>query len=485
MKSILVIDDHETIRIGLKTAIESEETRRLLGLSSKIEVYTAGSGKEGVAIYKQKSPDLVITDIKMEKMDGIEVIREIMNIDRQAIIIGLTGHGSISNAVEAIKLGAYDYIEKPWQISELRKKLRQIFQIIKEREEKSRLSEKNRILTEDLKSHFLFEDFIGSSKKIKEIVSIVEKVAQTDSSVLITGESGTGKEMVARYIHELSPRKNGPFIKVNCGALSETLLESEIFGHERGAFTGAIRQKLGRFELADGGTIFLDEIGEISLATQVKLLRVLQEKEFERVGGEKTIKVDARVIAATNKDLKVEVKEGRFREDLYYRLYIVPILIPPLRERKEDIPELVEYFIKKHRDRTRSNIKGITREALKLLMQYHWPGNIRELENVIEQTLVLSEGEMICVNDLPYYIKNSICQQMNEIETIISRYSEGMSLDDFMAEIEKKIILQTLSITNFNITETANLLKIKPSILQNKMSKHNIKIPNKSSDSGE
>lgn len=481
MKSVLVIDDHEAIRIGLKTAIESDETRKFLGIGSKIVVYTASNGEEGVAIYKQKTPDLVITDIKMEKMDGIDVIRAIMAIDKQAIVIGLTGHGTVSNAVEAIKLGAYDYLEKPWRVADIRKKLKQIYEVIKEREERTRLTEKNRILTEEVRSHFSFEDFIGSSTKIKEIVSIIEKVAHTDSSVLITGESGTGKEMVARYIHELSPRRNGPFIKVNCGALTETLLESEMFGHERGAFTGAIRQKLGRFELADGGTIFLDEIGEISLSTQVKLLRVLQEKEFERVGGEKTIKVDVRIIAATNKELKLEVKEGRFREDLYYRLYIVPILIPPLRERKEDIPELVEFFIKKHRERTHSNVKGISQGAMNLLMKYHWPGNIRELENVVEQVLVLSSGEVVEEADLPFHIKSPLCAQKNGVEAVISNYSQGMNLDDFIAEVEKRIIIQTLKDTK-NRSEAAKLLGIKTSVLQYKMSKYHIEATDNSSE---
>lgn len=474
MKSVLVIDDHEAIRIGLKTAIENDETRKFLGLSSKIEVYTAINGEEGIAIFKQKTPDLIITDIKMDKMSGIDVIKEILSIDKQAIIIALTGNATIENAVEAIKLGAYDYIQKPWQIADIRKKLKQVFALLKDREEKSRLTEKNKLLTEELKSHFLFEDFIGSSKKIKEIVSIIEKVATTDSNVLITGESGTGKEMVARYIHELSPRKNGPFVKVNCGALTETLLESEMFGHERGAFTGAIKQKLGRFELADGGTIFLDEIGEISLSTQVKLLRVLQEKEFERVGGEKTIKVDVRIIAATNKDLKKEVKEKRFREDLYYRLYIVPIEIPPLRERKEDIPELVEYFIKKHKERTRSQVERISPEALKVLERYHWPGNIRELENVIEQTLVLSNGKTIEVSDLPFHIKSPLCEEKNEKDAIATNFSYGMNLDSFIADIEMKIIKETLELTGYNKIETAKLLGIKPSALQYKITKYNL-----------
>ncbi len=474
MKSILVIDDHETIRIGLKTAIENEETRKFLGLGSKIEVYTAVNGEEGIAIFKQRTPDLVITDIKMEKMSGMEVIKEILSIDKQAIIIVITGHGTIANAVEAIKLGAFDYIEKPWHIADIRKKLKQVFSILKEREEKSKLTENNRLLSEELKSHFLFEDFIGSSNKIKEVVSIIEKVAKTDSSVLITGESGTGKEMVARYIHELSPRKNGPFVKVNCGALTETLLESEMFGHERGAFTGAVRQKLGRFELADGGTIFLDEIGEISLSTQVKLLRVLQEKEFERVGGEKTIKVDVRIIAATNKDLKTEVMEKRFREDLYYRLYIVPIEVPPLRDRREDIPELVQYFIKKHRERTRSQVSDISQEALDVLKKYHWPGNIRELENVIEQTLVLCPKKVIEASDLPFHIRSPLCEQKNDRSSVIVRFSYGMNLESFILDIERQIIKETLELTKNNRAEAARLLGMKPSSLQYKIAKYNL-----------
>lgn len=474
MKSVLVIDDHEPIRIGLKTAIENDETRKFLGLSSRIEVYTAAGGEEGIAIYKQKTPDLVITDIKMERVTGIDVIKEIMKIDKNALILVLTGHASIPNAVEAIKLGAYDYIEKPWPVSEIRKKLKQVLTILKEREEKARLIEKNRLLIEEINRQILFEDFIGKSKKIREIVSVIEKVAATDSSVLITGESGTGKELVARYIHELSPRRCGPFVKVNCGALPETLLESELFGHEKGAFTGAIKQKLGRFELADGGTIFLDEIGDISPAMQVKLLRVLQEKEFERVGGEKTIKVDVRIIAATNRDLKSEVAKGNFREDLYFRLYIVPIEIPPLRERKEDIPDLVEFFIKKHRERTRSQVVGISDAALEILKNYHWPGNIRELENVIEQTLIFSSDKIIDVKDLPARIRNPVCDERYEKISIVSRFNYKMSLEDFLGDIEREIIENTLKLTGYDKNETARLLGIKTSALQYKITKYNI-----------
>lgn len=474
MKSVLVIDDHEAIRIGLKTAIESDETRKFLGLNTKLEVFTADSGEEGIAIYKQKTPDLVFTDLKMDRKSGLDVIKSVMAIDKMALIIVLTGYGSIESAVEAMRLGAYDYMEKPVNIAELRKRLKQACVIVQQREERRRLCEKNRLLTEEIKSHFTFEDFIGSSKKIRELVSIIEKVAVTDSSVLITGESGTGKEMVARYIHELSPRKNGAFVKVNCGALTETLLESEMFGHEKGAFTGAVRQKLGRFELADGGTIFLDEIGEISLSTQVKLLRVLQEREFERVGGEKTIKVDVRIIAATNKNLQKEVKSGCFREDLYYRLYIVPIEIPPLRERREDIPELVQFFIKKHKERTRSSVEGISDEALKILNKYPWPGNIRELENVIEQTLVLSSGKTIEVENLPFHIRNPLCEQKNEKGFIVSRYSQGMNLDEFLSDVEREIIKETLIMTNNNKAEASRLLGIKSSALQYKIAKYRL-----------
>ncbi len=484
MKRVLIIDDHEPIRIGLKTAMESDETRKFLGLYSNIEAFVAEDGEKGVAIFKQKSPDLVITDIKMDRMDGIEVIRQIMAIDNTAIIMVLTGHGTIGNAVEAIKLGAYDYLEKPINIAELRKRLKQVCMIIKQREEKSRLSEENKLLSEELKRHFTFEDFIGHSKKIKDLTSVIEKVAATDSSVLITGESGTGKEIVARYIHELSGRRDRAFVKVNCGALTETLLESELFGHERGAFTGAVRLKLGRFELADGGTIFLDEIGEISLSTQVKLLRVLQEKEFERVGGEKTIKVDVRIIAATNKNLIEEVKAGRFREDLYYRLYIIPIEIPPLRERKEDIPDLVRFFIKKHKEKTRSPVEDISENALNVLMKYPWPGNIRELENIVEQTLVLSTGKTIEIENLPYHIKSPLCEQKNEKSIIISKYSQGMNLDEFIADVEKQIIIETLELVKQNRAEAARLLGIKLSALQYKMTKYNLMKENESDDKG-
>jgi two-component system, NtrC family, response regulator HydG len=383
MATILIIDDNETIREGLAHVVKKMGHLPLV----------AKSGKEGLERFKQTPADFVITDLKMEGLGGVEVLRGVRDLDADCPAMIITAFGTIETAVEAMKLGAFDFLIKPFAPEVVRLKVERALELRNARRAKGRLEAENAYLRGEESSRF--GELVGGSEPMRKVFAVVERVAPTDTSVAIYGESGTGKELVARAIHERSRRQAGPFIKVNCGALAETLLESELFGHEKGAFTGAIKRKLGRFELADGGTLFLDEIGDISPAMQTKLLRVLQEREFERVGGEASIKVDVRVVSATNKDLAKEVAEGRFREDLYYRLQVVPITISPLRERKGDIPLLVEHFIRRLGPKTNPRVRGIDDAALSRLIAYRWPGNVRELENVIEQSLVFSDGERL------------------------------------------------------------------------------------------
>lgn len=386
--TILVVDDEENIRNGLEANFEMED----------YSVRTASNGKDALSLIKKGDIDLVVTDLKMNGISGEEVLRRVTTENPGIPVIVLTGHGSIDSAVEAMKNGAYDFLTKPLNLDELNA-------IVKRALETRELSMKHTMLKKELDTIHSFDEMIGKSDALKKVMTLVQKVAPTKASVLITGESGVGKELVANAIHNLSPRKDKSFIKVHCAALSETLLESELFGHEKGAYTGADSMKKGRFELAHGGSIFLDEIGEINQATQVKLLRVLQEKTFERVGGEETIEVDVRVIAATNKNLEEEVKAGRFREDLYYRLNVVNIQVPPLRERKDDIPLLIDNFLKKFATENGKEISGIDDKAKNILYNYDWPGNIRQLQNCIESACIMSSGGIIKAEDLPPSVK--------------------------------------------------------------------------------
>lgn len=449
MATILITDDEVNIVSGLKYAFEDEG----------YTVLSANNGLEAWHLVNTNAVDLVITDLRMPEMDGYELIRKISASYPTLPIIVLTGHGTIETAVETMRDGAVDFFTKPVDLDKL-------LLVVKKSIKNSQLQEQNRKLSEEidkLRSQQKYSRIIGKSGKLSQMMQIINQVAPTKASVLITGESGTGKELVADAIVALSDRKDKPFIKVHCASLSESLLESELFGHEKGAFTGASSQKKGRFELADGGTIFLDEIGEIDMSTQVKILRVLQEREFERVGGEKTIRVDVRLIAATNRDLASEVKKGNFREDLFYRLNVVHIEVPPLRERKEDIELLTINFLDEFNKEDGRKIEGISPQARRALLNYDWPGNIRELKNCIESSVVLAKGNMIQLEDLP----PQITQKEGEAKSSIT-----INLPTTMEEAEKKIILSTIEYCAGNKSRASELLDIGRKTLHRKLNEY-------------
>ncbi|MGC8766003.1 MAG: sigma-54-dependent transcriptional regulator [Brevinematia bacterium] len=444
---ILVIDDEKSIREGLKTALKMEN----------FDVVTSEDGRDGLDKLGLFCPDAVILDLKIPVISGMEFLKKVQSLDCNTPVIILTGHGGVDEAVEAMKRGAYDFLTKPVNLEKL-------VLVLKRAIEESKRKNREKELESLVDERYNFENIVGNSKAFQEILKMVKQVAPTDATVLITGESGTGKEVIANAIHLNSKRAKNPLVKVHCAALPETLLESELFGHEKGAFTGAIARKKGRFELADSGTIFLDEIGEISPNVQVKLLRVLQEHEFERVGGEETIKVDIRVIAATNKDLKKAVSEGKFREDLFYRLNIINIHIPPLRERREDIPLLCDYFLKFYNKKHGKNILGIKQEAILILENYKWPGNVRELQNLIENLVILCNRKWITEDILPKHLKSAdVSSEQKEIKFFV-----GTSLD----EIEKNAILSTLNYTNWNKSKAAKILNIGRKTLLRKLEEY-------------
>jgi two-component system NtrC family response regulator len=451
MDSILIVDDEKNYQIVLKTLLSQEG----------YEVLSAGDGITALRIFQDSDIDLVITDLKMSNMSGLELLERIKALNESVPVIIMTAYGTIDTAVEAMKKHAYDFITKPFEnerlISTVRKAL-----------ENYRLRRENILLKDQLKGRFSYQNIVGKSKEMQKIFDIIQKVSPTKSSVLVTGPSGTGKELIAKAIHYNSVRKDGPFVAVNCAAIPETLLESELFGHEKGAFTGAVSSRKGRFELADGGTLFLDEVGEMSLGLQVKLLRVLQEMEFERVGGTKTIKVDVRILAASNRDLKEEVKEGRFREDLYYRLNVIHIKIPALRERLDDLPLLVEHFLNKFRHPDEPP-KRLSQEVWKVFYSYPWPGNIRELENVLERAVVLSNGEQITLSDIPEEIKGS--KAPLELNSLIP---PPMPLPQLLDKIEEELVKWALKRCNNVQAHAANLLGITKSLMQHKLKKYNI-----------
>lgn len=439
--TILTIDDEENIRNGLAENFELEG----------YNVKAAGSGKEGLKIIENESIDLVITDLKMDGMSGQEVVRQVTTKYPGIPIIVLTGHGSIDDATEAIKAGAFDFLTKPLDLDHLNI-------VVKNALRGKELAQQNKELKEKLLNKNNSLEMIGKSSELNRVRTMIEKAAPTKANVLITGESGVGKELVANAIHKQSSRASAPFVIVHCAALSESLLESELFGFEKGAFTGAEAQHKGRFELANGGTIFLDEIGEINQATQVKLLRVLQEKTFERVGGEKTISVDVRIVAATNRNLEDEVKAGRFREDLYYRLNVVRIEMPSLRERKDDIPLLMHSFLREFNIENEKNIKGFDNRSKSALIKYNWPGNIRELKNCIESAVVMCTGDEIKMEDLPSSIR-----AQSEEKTI------SIPIGISMEEAEKIIIQENLAANNNNKSKTADILGIGRKTLHRKI----------------
>ena len=447
---ILVIDDEKSMLEFLSIMLTKD------GFS----VATSDMGQEGINMFKNTHFDLVIVDIKMLEVSGIDVLKSVRSYDSNAVVLMITAYASVDTAIEAMKLGAFDYITKPFEIENIRVVIRKALQ-------QRKLLDENINLKKQLKSEYGFENIIGNSLPIRDVFDKVRKISRTDATVLLHGETGTGKELFARAIHYNSPRKSEPFISVDCGALTETLLESELFGHVKGAFTGAIEHKKGLFETADGGTIFLDEVGVASPQIQTKLLRVLQEHEIKRVGGNKSIKVDVRVIAATNTDLEQQIKDGKFREDLFYRLSVIPIVLPPLRERTDDIPLLVSHFLKKYADKAGSKIKKMSPEVVQILMKYNWPGNIRELENVIERAVVLEEGDTIAIESLPDKLRGQ------EIEIDEDRLiAEG--LKNTIEQTERDIILKAFKECAGNQYQTAKKLKVSRQNLQYKLKKYRI-----------
>ncbi|HHT80277.1 MAG TPA: sigma-54-dependent Fis family transcriptional regulator [Spirochaetales bacterium] len=448
-RSILIVDDEKNIRNGLAMAMELEG----------YETLTAEDGAEAWSLMGKKDVDLVITDLRMPNLSGEQLLQKINSAYPRLPVIILTGHGTIETAVDAMRKGAIDFFTKPVELDRLSLVVKKALSTTDLYAEHERL--KAEVAT--LKARNRYDRIVGKSQKMVSLMETVAQVAPTRASVLITGESGVGKELVADAIHELSNRSKGPFIKVHCAALSASLLESELFGHEKGSFTGAVSQKKGRFELADGGTIFLDEIGEIDAATQVKLLRVLQEKEFERVGGEKSITVDVRVVCATNRDLLKEIEKGNFREDLYYRLNVVHFDVPPLRERKDDIPLLMTTFLTQFNQENDKKIEGFSNGAKKALLSYEWPGNIRELRNSIESAVVLSRSSVIEADDLPPAIR-------------LADNSAQLSLDVgiTLAEAEKQLIMSTLVMSGGNKTKAAEILGIGRKTLHRKLQEYQI-----------
>ena len=463
MANVLIIDDNETMREGVAQVV------RRMGH----KICATASGSEALAIFKKSPADFVITDLKMNGMDGLEVLRRIRELDPDCPTLLMTAYGSVEAAVEAMKLGAMDFLQKPFAPEVVRLKVERGLELRSARRISEQLhAENDQLRDDDGERH---QDLIGTTEVMRRLMEQIAKVAKTDASVAIYGESGTGKELVARAIHNLSRRSQGPFIKVNCGALAETLLESELFGHERGAFTGAIKRRLGRLELADGGTLLLDEIGEISPAMQVKLLRVLQEGTFERVGGEQTIKVDLRILSATHRDLPKLISEGKFREDLFYRLQVVPLPVPALRERRADLAELCRHFIAKHGPRINADVTAIAEDALTRLYAYQWPGNVRELENVVSQAMVFCEGSTITAAALPAHIRGEEPQERSHTDLAsLELPGGGMALPDILDDLERQLILKAYREAKGVKTETARLLGIKPSALYYKLDKYRI-----------
>jgi two-component system response regulator AtoC len=441
---VLVVDDDESVCSMLDKLISSMIDE---------EVVCAASGEEAKKIINENKLMLAMLDYKLPDTNGIELLKLIKSIDVDVPVVIVTGFGTIESGIEAIREGAYDYVLKPFHPEKIHALVRGLTNL-------RVLKEENIALREELGIKYTMGQLIGKSDKIRKVYDILPDLMQTDSTVLIQGESGTGKELFARAVHYNSPRKEKPFIIADCTALTESLLESELFGHEKGAFTGAIKRKIGRFEQANGGTIFLDEIGDISPMAQLKLLRVLQEKKFERVGGEETIEVDVRVAAATNKDLEKLMEEGKFREDLYYRLNVISIYMPPLRERKSDIPDLAKEFLDQFSKKNKKWVKGISDDAYKLLIDYNWPGNIRELENAMERAVVISKGNIIDMGDFP---------------SKMQKFAEGTeSASNSLYENEKSLIARVLTEYDYNIYKTAKQLGISRSTLYGKMKKLNI-----------
>ena len=454
MDTILIVDDEKNYLVVLEALLRPEG----------YEIITADNAVDALRLVRESDLDLIITDMKMPGMSGMELLEECKKLIPELPLIMMTAYGTIELAVEAIKKQAFDYITKPFKNEELK------LTVIKALES-YRLTKENRLLREALSERYNYGNIIGKSKSMLKIYDLINKVARSKASVLITGSSGTGKELIAKAVHYNSPRKDQPFISINCGALTETLLETELFGHEKGAFTGAIAMKRGRFELADRGTLFLDEVGEMPQALQVKLLRVLQEMEFERVGGTRTFRVDVRILAASNRNIKEDVTNGLFREDLFYRLNVMNLELPPLRERIDDIPLLVKHFIEKYRTENNKNRIELSPEAWKALYNYSWPGNVRELENVIERALVLNSGGAIMLDDLPEELT------AEEAEFDVERFiPPNMPLSTTLEKIEESLIRKALARCNNVQAHAAKRLGITKSLIQHKMKKYKITV---------
>jgi two-component system, NtrC family, response regulator HydG len=466
MAQVLIIDDHDSIRDGLELLLRKRGHR----------TFSADGGERGLEILAEEGADLVITDLKMARVDGMEVLKRVRERSPDSEVLVITAYGTIETAVEAMRMGAVDFITKPFSSEEFGVK---VDRILSTRSERVALQGESRGASDGVpdveeevaagaaEAHY--GEMVGDSSPMRDIFKLVQRVARSDSTVMIYGESGTGKELVARAIHRSSPRAEGPFVRVNCGALPETLLDSELFGHEKGAFTGAERQRRGRFELADGGTLFLDEISTIPPNTQVRLLRVLQEREIERVGGEETVPVDVRIIVATNTPEDALIARDEFRSDLFYRLHVVPMTLPPLRERGSDVPLLVGHFVEKLRERTRAQVHEVSEAAMSRLTAYHWPGNVRELENVIERALVLAEGEVLEAGDIPLF-HAGVVPSAGGTELP----DAGLDLTEAVETMEERLLRAALDRANGVKAEAARLLGLKSSAFYYKLEKYGI-----------
>ena len=451
-KTILVVDDEESIRTSLAGILEDEGFRPLFAVD----------GLEALDVVQRELPDLVLLDIWMPRLDGLETLKKLKELHPTLTVIMMSGHGTIETAVKSTKLGAYDFIEKPLS-------LEKIIITIHNALGMQRLQDENETLRGVVVQN---HEMIGTSPILSRLRDQIRLVAPTNASVLITGENGTGKELVARAVHYYSQRRTRPFIEINCAAIPDELIESELFGHERGAFTGAVAQKKGKFDLADGGTIFLDEIGDMSLRTQAKVLRILQERKFERVGGTRTIEVDVRVVAATNKVLEDEIKNGYFREDLFYRLNVVPFCVPPLRERKEDIPLLIGHFLHQFCSNEGREDKLLDPDAMGQMVAYDWPGNVRELKNIIERLVIMTPARTITVNQLPDYLRSD--QSRAGVSTRLDSMLGFNSLREAREEFEKEFILQKLEENGWNISRTAEIIELERSNLHRKIKTYGI-----------
>lgn len=459
----LIVDDEAELRKTVSTVL------RQCFNEINIDIAEAGDGAEALELVKVRDYDLVLMDVRMPEMDGLTTLAEIKNHDPRTFVVIMTAHANLQDAVEAIKVGAYDYIEKPVQPDKLKELVKKA---IEAREMVSNIALSNPIFDDDIDS-----EFVGSSGKMREIFDLTHRLSQVDTTVLIRGENGTGKELVARAIHFNSPRKHGEFVAINCGAIPENLMESELFGHEKGSFTGASERKIGKFQFANKGTLFLDEIGELRPDMQVKLLRVLQERKFVPVGGNREIRTNARFVAATNRNLEKMIEEGRFREDLFYRLNVMPLFLPPLRDRIGDLEELAGYFIRRFNRSLNRHIEGIEPEALSALKAYRWPGNIRELENVIERAFIIESGSKVSLSSLPESLRQALSESGSGVHLDMPSYYSGpMDYDRFKEQSEKEFIIAALSANRGRINKTVAQANIPKNTLLRKIKKYGINV---------